>query len=256
MCRRSARAIRALCIWGLIVGSGLATSTRTWGQGPAPPNDSGTSTPGPSSPEAAAAPAPPGPPRPSAAAPENERGPAPRPPGDQPLPLGPADGDGHLTLHEATERGIRLFRAGDYDGAVQAFTAAHILNPKPMFLFNIAQAQRKAGRPQEALLSYQLFLKKAPDSPLRAETEAYLELVRTQLKVRAASGGALPPPPMGQVLPTPAPPALERRVSLYRRPWLWGIVGSAVALTAGVSVGVYLGTRSPSTTLGVLEPTF
>ncbi len=238
MCRRFARAIRALSICGFIAGSGLATSTRVWGQ------------------DAAVASAPPEPARPSAAARQDERGPAPRPLSDQPLPLGTNDADGNLTLREATERGIQLFRAGDYDGAVQAFTTAHILNPKPIFLFNIAQAQRKAGRPREALLSYQLFLKKAPDSPLRAETEAYLELVRTQLQVRAASEATSPPPKVGQVLAAPAPPAAERRVPLHRRPWLWGMVGTAVALTSGVAIGVYLGTRPPSTTLGILEPTF
>ncbi|MFO0579395.1 MAG: hypothetical protein U1A78_35795 [Polyangia bacterium] len=54
-------------------------------------------------------------------------------------PLIQSDGaDGSLTLKEATERGIRLFKEGNYDGAIQSFTAAYVLSPKPMFLFNIA----------------------------------------------------------------------------------------------------------------------
>lgn len=254
MCRHFASALRVLSICGFIVGSGLVTSTRAWGQDAALPDDSGTAARGASPPAAAVASVPPGPARPSAAARQNDRSSAPL--SDQPLPLGTNDAEGNLSLREVTERGIQLFRAGDYNGAVQAFTTAHILSPKPMFLFNIAQAQRKAGRPQEALISYQLFLKKAPDSPLRAETEAYLELVRTQLKIRAASEATSSPQLRGQVLATLAPLAAERRVPLHRRPWLWGLVGTAVAVTSGVAVGVYLGTRPPSTTLGTLEPIF
>lgn len=256
MCRRFARALRVLCIGGFLAGSGLAASSRAGGQEAAPPGDPGAAAAVAAPPQAPTAPAPPGPARPGAAAAGTERDPAPRAPGDQPLPLGPTEEDGNLTLRAATERGIRLFRAGDYDGAVQAFTTAHVLSPKPMFLFNIAQAQRKAGRPREALISYQLFLKKAPDSPLRAETEAYLELVRTQLKIRAAGEAAAPPPTAGQALVAAAPAAAPQRAPLARRPWLWGVVGATFALTSGVAVGVYLGTRPPSTTLGIIEPTF
>ncbi|MFO0579397.1 MAG: hypothetical protein U1A78_35805 [Polyangia bacterium] len=127
-----------------------------------------------------------------------------------------------------------------------------------MFLFNIAQAHRKAGRPQDALVSYQLFLRKAPDTPLRAETEAYIELVRTQLSARPSE----PVKPPVAVAPVPAVPVArvagkaEARVPLYRRAWTWIAVGAAVAVTTGVAVGVYLGTRPPPTTLGIVEPTF
>lgn len=200
------------------------------------------------------------------AAPESEPEPAPAPPApaSSPAPEGPllqSDGvDGSLSLKEATERGIRLFKEGSYDGAVQAFTAAYVLSPKPMFLFNIAQAHRKAGRPQEALLSYQLFLRKAPETPLRAETEAYIELVRTQLQARppepAKPPAAVTPAAVTLVAVAPVGPRkAEARVPLYRRAWPWIMVGAAVAVTTGVAVGVYLGTRPP-TTLGIVEPTF
>jgi tetratricopeptide (TPR) repeat protein len=195
------------------------------------------------------------------AEPEPEPEPEPAPSAPAPAPEGPllqSDGvDGNLSLKEATERGIRLFKEGNYDGAVQAFTAAYVLSPKPMFLFNIAQAHRKAGRPQEALLSYQLFLRKAPETPLRAETEAYIELVRTQLQARPPEP-AKPPPAVTPLLAAPAavPSKAEARVPLYRRAWTWIVVGAAVAVTTGVAVGVYLGTRPPPTTLSIVEPTF
>lgn len=186
--------------------------------------------------------------------------PAPASSSDQPLPLGPGDDTGNLNLRETTARGILLFQQGDYDGAIQAFTAAYVISPKPMFLFNIAQAHRKVGRPREALLHYQLFLRKAPDTPLRPETEAYIELVRAQLA--AAQPPQLPPPqqlpPQQQLPPPPLLSAQETPAAppLYKRPWLWGTLGAVVAIGTGVAVGVYLGTRPPSTTLGIIEPTF
>ncbi len=184
--------------------------------------------------------APPSATEPSAA--PSESPPAPAASGDLSLPPAPGNNTGNLTLRETTARGIQLFQQGDYDGAIQWFTAAYVISPKPMFLFNIAQSHRKVGRTREALLNYQLFLRKAPDTPLRPETEAYIELVRTQL---AASQ-------------QPQPSVRETRAvpPLYKRPWLWGTLGAVVALGAGVVVGVYFGTRPPSTTLGIIEPTF
>lgn len=169
-----------------------------------------------------------------------------------------------LSLKEATDRGIRLFQQGDYEGAIAAFSAAYVLSPKPMFLFNIAQAHRKAGHLDEALLNYQLFLRKAPDSPLRPETEAYIELVRMQkLQPRAPTPpspppAALPPPPVAPALttaPTPVRDAPPSRPA-YQRPWVWATVGAAVAVASGIAVGVYFGTRPPQPTLGYAEPTF
>ena len=167
----------------------------------------------------------------------------------------PADADtGNLTLKESIERGIRLFQQGDYSGAVQAFTAAYVISPKPMLLFNIAQAHRKAGRAQEALTSYQLFLRKAPDTPLRAETEAYIELSRAQLKAQPADPPEPPPAPLVLTAPPPPPPA--PRVPVYKRGWFWGVVGAAVATAGGIALGVYLANRPPDTTLGTVDPTF
>lgn len=159
----------------------------------------------------------------------------------------------NLSLKESTERGIELFRQGDYDGAIQAFTAAYVLSPKPLFLFNIAQAHRKAGRPKEALLAYQLFLRKAPDTPLRAETEAYMELARAQLELKGRSAPALVPT---EPAPPPRPAGSAPRVPLYRRGWVWGIVGASVAAAAGIAIGLGLSTRPPGPTLGYVDPTF
>lgn len=175
------------------------------------------------------------------------------PPSVDPQPMKLANSYGSaeiLTFKETTQRGIQLFQQGDYDGAIQAFTAAYVISPKPMFLFNIGQAHRKAGRSKEALSFYQLFLSKVPDTPLRAETQAYIELVRTQ-QLQATSPG----PAQRSAPPVVLVPPVQS-IPRHKRGWLWGVVGTTVAAATGVAVGVYLGTRPPAPTLGIVEPTF
>ncbi|HNN94110.1 MAG TPA: tetratricopeptide repeat protein [Pseudomonadota bacterium] len=166
-----------------------------------------------------------------------------------------------LSLKELTEQGIRQFQGGQFDAAVESFSAAHVLNPNPMFLFNIAQAHRKAGRPREALTHYQLFLRKAPESPLRPETEAYIALVQTQLQAQASP--PLPSKPAQDLQSgvehggNDANPTPPRPTPVYKRGWFYGVLlGGAAAVALAVGLSVYVATRPPATTLGIVDPVF
>ncbi len=169
-----------------------------------------------------------------------------------------------LPLKDLTEQGIRQFQRGEFDAAVESFSAAHVLSPNPMFLFNIAQAHRKAGRPREALTHYQLFLRKAPDSPLRPETEAYIALVEAQLQAQQQAKQQAAQPVQGpstherEANATAKPEATESPARpLYKRGWFYGLLaGATVAVGLGVGLGVYFGTRPPATTLGIIDPVF
>ncbi len=173
-----------------------------------------------------------------------------------------------LSLKELTERGIGQFQSGQFDAAIESFSAAHVLSPNPMFLFNIAQAHRKAGRPREALTHYQLFLRKAPDSPLRPETEAYIALVQNQIQTQAPTAPAQPAGPPsaspaqnlqplvshGSKDPTVSPP---RSTPFYKRGGFYGVLlGGAAGLALAIGVPLYLATRPPATTLGIVDPVF
>lgn len=171
-----------------------------------------------------------------------------------------------LPLKELTEQGIRQFQHGEFDAAIESFSAAHVLSPNPMFLFNIAQAHRKAGRPREALTHYQLFLRKSPDSPLRPETEAYIALVEAQLQAKQHAAQTVQSPAghertAAEPTPsTPVPAPVKNDTPprpVYKRAWFYGVLaGSAVAVGLAVGLGVYFGTRPPSTTLGIVDPVF
>ena len=140
------------------------------------------------------------------------------------------------TLKSLTEAGVRLYERGDFAGAIQAFSAGYALRPKPVFLFNIAQAYRKSGQDQSALSFYGKFIAASPQSPYRAEAEAYIAYLRGKL---------------GLDRPPPRPPRV------YKKGWFWAVLSTA-AVTAGVAVtlGIVLGTRDPPTTLGTVEPRF
>jgi tetratricopeptide (TPR) repeat protein len=87
-------------------------------------------------------------------------------------------------------KGTKAFDLGHYDEAVAEYEAAYTARDDPAYLYNIAQAQRLAGRATEALRSYRAFLRRAPGHPARAEVEAKIATLRTELEQQ---NGARPP---------------------------------------------------------------
>jgi tetratricopeptide (TPR) repeat protein len=91
------------------------------------------------------------------------------------------------------ERGIALYKAGNYVDAAQAFIVAYKLKPKAVILFNIGQAYRKMGALDGALAYYHRFLREAPASDrakLEADTRKYIaeledEIAEKQREERA-----------------------------------------------------------------------
>jgi tetratricopeptide repeat protein len=60
-------------------------------------------------------------------------------------------------------------KAGDYDTAIEMYEKAYKLVPHPVLIFDIAQAQRLAGRLDEALRQYRQYVAVVPSGP-EAET--------------------------------------------------------------------------------------
>ena len=56
------------------------------------------------------------------------------------------------------EEGARLYIAKSYEGAIKQFSLAYRLDPKPRYLFNIAQAYRSMGLAAEATEYYQRYI--------------------------------------------------------------------------------------------------
>lgn len=151
------------------------------------------------------------------------------------------------------------------------YFAAYERKPVPALLFNIAQAQRKAGQWQQALTMYERFLREDPKSTLAPEAEANATAMRARIeadkasaerdvaerlaKQRAAEAEALAQAREAERKKTEAALLLvsqKNEKPIYKKPWFWGVLGGVVV--AGVVVtAVVIATqpKDPASDLGL-----
>ncbi len=85
------------------------------------------------------------------------------------------------------EEGRTAYEAGDFETAVRGFRRAYLLSPRFALLYNIGQAELRAGHDQLALEALEGFLRQAPaDDPRRGEVEERVRVLRS-MGVRPAS---------------------------------------------------------------------
>jgi tetratricopeptide (TPR) repeat protein len=76
--------------------------------------------------------------------------------------------------------------AGDYDQAVALYKKAYEQIPHPLMYFNIGQAQRLAGRDEEALAAYQKYIELDPKGAKAKEAQGFVvEIQPRVMKARA-----------------------------------------------------------------------
>lgn len=81
----------------------------------------------------------------------------------QPAPAAPGKpADPKQTAKAYVDAGVAAQNAGDYDTALQFFGKAYELVPHPVLLFNMAQANRLAGRLVPAITLYQQYVAAEP----------------------------------------------------------------------------------------------
>jgi hypothetical protein len=136
------------------------------------------------------------------------------------------------------DRGRAAHDAGDYTGAIAAFTQAYVMAPSPALLFNLAQAYRLQGNCDDAALMYRRFLATNPEPEQRALAENHLASVERclhkialHIPVETASA-RLTMPPAAPLLSATAVPAVSRRAQIEKD------VGMGLAIGGGVSLAV------------------
>lgn len=163
--------------------------------------------------------------------------------------------------------GDELFKAGRFAEAYREFEAGFALSNRPLFLLNMAHAERRRGELRNARALYRRYLVMEPESKLRGEVEAVLQEIEAALLAEEQVGKPEPAPPADPppVAPPPvlaappAPPSPPPAVivaapapepeppPVYQRWWFWaGIGGVAVA---AVATGLLL-SRDPYTRNG------
>ncbi len=143
-----------------------------------------------------------------------------------------ADDDAGLDADGWLRTGLERYEAGDFAGAVAAFRAGNALDPRPQFLFAIAQAERRRGDCGEAIVYYEQFLASSP--PEGQAVAAREQRDRCERALGAAHPAAPTPPPepapeAERELPPPPPPRL-----VETPPWWSDRVTVALAGGAGV----------------------
>lgn len=130
-------------------------------------------------------------------------------------------------LRAEIDRSHQLFKSGLFRESADAYALLYVMRPDlPQSLFNIGQALRRAGEHEPALTFYRRYLDVEPQTSLRAEVEGYIRELTALLSAHDQLGRK----------PTP----------VYKKAWFWLTIGSAVAVTTAVVVGVTIGTRSPA----------
>lgn len=74
--------------------------------------------------------------------------------------------DKKQVARQYTEAGLAAAKLGDYDTAIDFYQKAYQLVRHPTLIFDIAEAQRLAGRIEQALSLYRRYLSDAPAGPL------------------------------------------------------------------------------------------
>lgn len=88
------------------------------------------------------------------------------------------------SFRERYDQAAILFKASQFDEAIEAFQALYDTKPVPILLFNIAQAHRRAGRLGESLPFYHRFLAENPKADLKSEAEGYVKEITQTLEQR------------------------------------------------------------------------
>ena len=184
------------------------------------------------------------------------------------------------------DKGQTFFDMGQYERAIHEFEIGYRLQPLPLFLFDIANVARVAGLNEKAIEYFRKYLQATQgaddaDAPERGEARRRLAELKSQpsghggkpnaakradvhrlvdemdAALDAPEKTAAPPPatttepaptavPAPALAATPAPVAENKPTPVYKKWWLWTIVG-VVAVGAGVGLGVGLTASKPYT---------
>ena len=145
-------------------------------------------------------------------------------------------------------RGNRLYRARKLEDAITAYQAGAVLEPAPVFDYNLGQCYRKLGRYTDAIRHYERFLERGrPAGELRDLVTGFLRQMREEqdrqqpLPQPPPQVASQPRSPVGRAGAAALPTAARSTsIEVLGERWYadrlgWGLVGGGVA-TAGVAV--------------------
>ena len=80
------------------------------------------------------------------------------------------------------QRGQTAYAQGDYDSAIEQWSRAYELDPRPLLQFNLSQAHERLGQLPEAITALERYLDSAdPNDEHQADARARLSALRERL---------------------------------------------------------------------------
>ena len=161
----------------------------------------------------------------------------------------PSDGSKAVAL-KAYQRGTSYYKSEEYDKAIEQFESGYQAVPQAVFLYNIAQSHRMAGRPERALTFYQKYLQLSPDAKNRPEIEERIAALEKQIGPTLIMPSVVPgsePAPAGMLTPDQEQQDAKRAQSKRRRTVgiVLGVIGGVLVVGAAVGLGLYFGLPRP-----------
>ncbi len=133
------------------------------------------------------------------------------------------------------------FAIGEFDQAAEEYQLAFKARPDPALLYNAAQAFRLANKLEKALLLYKNYVQLYPRERNVEEVRGQIAKLKDAIAVAESAKNAPPTSPVTpqplpaepqQPQPSPAPvaqPQVAHKTPIYKKWWLWTIVGVVVA---------------------------
>lgn len=162
-----------------------------------------------------------------------------------------ADARNHLEL------GNKLYNVRSFDEAIVEYKAGALIEPAPVFDYNLGQCYRFLGKYEDSIWHYERFLARGkPEGKALDAVHGFITQMRSELDKKAMTqkptdaAPAAPPPPTdaaasaapgaaqpdgpSQARPVPEQPVAVRTEAWYRDGFGWGLTGAGVV---GLAVG-------------------
>ena len=127
------------------------------------------------------------------------------------------------------EEAERLYNIRDYSSALTKYKEVYLITGEPAILYNMAQCYRLLQKREDALSTYQTYLRLVPDSPARVNVERFIAQLKIELEAQP------------KVIPT-APRKSKLPLILYS-------VSGASVIGAGVTGALFFVSRGEIQTL-------
>ena len=151
------------------------------------------------------------------------------------------------------ERGIEFYAERQFELAIIEFRAGFALDPRPDFLFALAQAERLSGDCSTAVVYYRRFLQTKPD--INQSEAASVNMKRCVRALESGPGGkrlarpsdALSEAERTSAAPPPLTPLANSRPTIGRqndvptKPWYRDVIGTSLLVSGVVGLGVGVG---------------